>query len=175
MSVSTLETPFVYAGQLLDVANAAIGDTIGGPIDRVYVSPGRPAFDCEQLTVHLESFGDFIARRCRRRVPGRTHIIGKVNMVGFVVTIVRDCVPTMDDRGNPPSPDDIEAAAEEIAQDVWAVWTGVYNAKREDSLFGGRCDYLFYDGADVLETEGTFAAWELRFRAEIAGIISVGS
>lgn len=172
--MSDLLTPYEYAGELLELCSNAIAETEGGEIARRYVSAGRPAFDCEQLTVHLVTLGDAQSTGLSPVSPGRRHISGKMNLLGMVVTVVRDCAATMDDQGNPPAAEDLEQDARTISQDIWACWTGIYAAMKEGELFGGKCDLLFFDGAQVLDSEGQTNAWELGIRAEIPGII-VGS
>jgi hypothetical protein len=169
---STLSTPIEYASELLDAISDAIGDTVGGPIERRYVSPGRPVFDCEQLTITLAGIGEADTVVGSSLAIGKRHTTGRVNLLHFLVTIVRDCVPTLDDNGNVPSVDEIEASADQVVQDVWAIWTYLYSAYRRGELLGGRCSELIMDGAVALETEGTFASFEVHFRVSIPGIVN---
>lgn len=171
---STLLTPTEYAQELLDLCSDAIAETEGGEIARRYIWTGRPAFDCEQLTVSGVSLGEAPTGALSAMGTGRRHVTGRVNLIGFLVCIVRDCAPQMNGR-SAPDPDALTAHASEIQQDVWAVWTAVYRAMREGTLFGGRCDHLFFDGAQALESSGTLSAWEILFRAEILGIIGGGT
>jgi hypothetical protein len=105
----------------------------------------------------------------------RRHITGRINLLTFLVTVVRDCAPGMDDNGNPPPPDEIDAAASVMFEDTWAIWTGVYRAMRDGDLFGGRCDLLRFDGARALDTSGGLMAVEIEFSADIPGITASGS
>ena len=174
-AVSTLQTPTVYAQELLDLAATAVASAVGGPISRRYLSPGRPAADCEQLTVTLISIGDAPMAALSSIGAGYRHITGALNLLGFLVTVFRDCVPVIEDTRYVPSAEDINAAGVEAQEDVWAIWTAVRKAQVAEELFGGACDHLFFDGALALETEGSFAGWEIEFRAEIAGIAANGS
>lgn len=172
---STLQTVTEYAQELLDLCDAAISTTVGGPIARSYISPGRPPWDCEQITVHLSSLGDAPFAVTSSVGGGRRHITGATNLLGFAITVVRDCVPTIDDRGLFPDEADIQLSAVEGHEDVWAIWTAVRLAQMDGTLFGGTCDHLFFDGAVALDTEGGFAGFEILFRVEIAGILAPGS
>jgi hypothetical protein len=173
-AVSTLQTPTEYADQLLTLCAAAVADAVGGAIDRAYLSPGRPVIDCEQITVSLISLGDAPFATTSSVGGGKRHITGALNLLGFLITVARDCVPIVEDE-TLPDPDEINAAAVEVQEDVWSIWTRIRQEQRDGELFGGLCDHLFYDGARALETEGGFAGWEIEFRAEIAGILTSGS
>lgn len=174
-AVSTLQTPTAYANELLDLCATAVAAAAGGPITRQYLSPGRPAADCEQLTVSLISIGDAPMATTSGIGAGYRHLTGALNLLGFLVTIFRDCVPVIDDDFHVPPADEIDAAAVIGQEDVWAIWTAVRQAQVNEELFGGACDHLFFDGAFSLDTEGSLAGWEIQFRAEIAGIAANGA
>jgi hypothetical protein len=169
---ATLQTPYEYAEELLDVLAAAVGDTQAGAIERVYVAPGRPAHDCEQLTISLIGVGEADTVVVSALALGKRHKTGRVNLLTFLVTVIRDCVPTIDDNGNLPTSEDEQASASEVIEDVWAIWTYLYWAFRRGELLGGKCDDLVMDGAIAIETEGTLAGFEVEFRVNIPGIVN---
>ena len=170
---STLTTPYDFAVELLELCHQAVSDTTGGAIARRYVSPGRPAYDCEQLTVAVWTLGEADTVVAGPMAAGKRHMSGRVNLVGFLITVLRDCVPVLnEEQSGPPDADKIQASAKLVDQDVWAIWTYVYAEMRRGGLFGGRCEDLFMDGARALETEGTLAGFEVEIRANIPGIIN---
>lgn len=169
---STIQTPMQYADELLMVCAAAVGDTVAGPIERVYVSPGRPVLDCEQLTISLVRIGEANTAIATTLGQGKRHSTGRVNLLGFLVTVARDCVPVLDEKGNVPTAADIEASANEVIEDIWAIWSYLYWSFRRGELLGGVCDTFIVDGAIALETEGTLAGFEMEFRVNIPGLLN---
>jgi len=170
---STIQTPFAYAEDLLAVCSDAVTATAAGAIDRVYVSPGRPAYDCEQLTIALISIGEAATAIPTTLAAGKRHVTGRVNLLGFLVTVLRDCVPVLDgDRA--PEGAAIALSAAEVVEDVFAIWSYLYWAFKRGELLGGTCDDLFMDGARAVETEGTLAGFEVEFRVNIPGILNAG-
>lgn len=170
---SSIQTPFAYAEELLAVCEDAVAATTSGAIDRVYVSPGRPAYDCEQLTIALVSLGEADTAVATTLARGRRPVTGRVNLLGFLVTVLRDCVPVLEGE-SPPAPASIAASASEVIEDVWAIWSYLYWAFRRGELLGGACDDLMMDAAIAIETEGTLAGFEIEFRVNIPGILNAG-
>jgi hypothetical protein len=77
------------------------------------------SFDCEQLTVTLDTLGWGRARDATQLSPtfGKQASIDAQRHGEWVVTLVR-CWPTGDDEGNLVDPDTLEEAAEGIARDT---------------------------------------------------------
>lgn len=172
MPPSTLATLTGYAQELLTLASAAVADTVGGEIDRTFLSPPGPPFDCEQISVEVISLGEAPTAVTTSIGAGRRNLTGALNLVGFRVMVIRDCIPGLDDEGNFPGEGELTAAATTLHEDLFAVWTRVRTAQREGDLFGGKCDHLFYDGASAIETQGSMAGYQIDFRAEIAGFVN---
>lgn len=173
-AVSTIETLTEYAQELLDLCDTALADTVGGQIDRVFLSPPAPPWDCEQLSVEVDALGDYPLPTTSTLAGGR-RLTAAINVVSFRVVVLRDCVPGITEEGYFPDPAELTASASEGHQDVWAIWTRVRTAYREGDLFEGNCDHLWFDGATALEQSGGFAGYQLMFRAEIAGFGNSGS
>jgi hypothetical protein len=175
---ATLKTPWEYAQELLDLSHEALEDTEAGSIERRYRCWGRPAApaigECEQLTVSGMGFGELGTLAATAGGVGKRHVTGRVNLVSFLVTIFR-CAATLSNDGRDPTEAAIEGMDEVMFDSVWSIWTKVYDAKYDGTLFGGRCTELFFDGASALETAGGLSGAEIAFRAEIDGIISSGS
>lgn len=161
---------FTLAGGFLDACVEAL-DTIptfapglGGAPARSFVSPGQPAFDCcDQLTVHVAAVNELspTAYGEKARIGHRT------NMVTLVATSTR-CIPVISDSGNIPSVTDMEAAAEQIDADGWALWNHVWNLIRADLLFT-LCGQIYWDGLRSINPQGGCGGWVLQLRVELDG------
>lgn len=148
-----------------------------GAPDRQLVSPGLPVDDCcPQLAVHVESAQD--ADTSPSGLPaGKRDIIGKINHVTIIVRATR-CVPSgVDSKGNysTPSVEELEAAAEQINADGWALWNHIYNLKADGELLS-LCSELFFDGLVSIPPQGACGGWTLTLRARLDGYIEpIGS
>lgn len=160
-----------YAQELLDVCEGAVAAV--GEIDRSYIAPPGPAFDCGQLTVEIRSLGDHPLPTSSSLGSGR-RLHAAINLVGFRVKVV-GCVPTLDSDGDPPEPADAQAAAFVLNKMVYSIWTRVRTVYKEGEIFGGNCNALFFDGARALDELGGLAGYEIDFRAEIEGFANAGS
>lgn len=83
--------------------------------DRRYITPGaQPAYDCPQLTVSVTAV--------RNGIPGSEQNRPVANCppmryATYRLELVRG-TPTLDDRGDPPSPDELTASAAVVLRDV---------------------------------------------------------
>ncbi len=175
MSAITVESLTAYADELLGIASAALVDTIGGPIDREALTAGSPSFDCEQITVDVRSLGDAAMSTLSTLGAGSRHLHGAVNLIGFRVTVVRECIATIEEDGEFPSVAEMRTDAETVHQDVWAIWSKIRSTMNAGDLFGGRCSKIFFDGARALPIEGGTAGWEIDFRVNIPGFANSGT
>lgn len=163
------------AVELLDASIESL-DTIptfapalGGAPERSFVSPGIPVWDCcEQLTVHVTNVLDADTSP-GGLASGRRNVHGKLNHVGFNITVTR-CVPTfgatpMDEL---PLIEDMQAAAEQINADGWALWNHLYNMWREGSLFD-TCQEVFFDGITAVAPSGGCGGWLMAIRVQLDG------
>lgn len=167
--------PYDYAEALLEICSDALAETAAGAIDRAYVSPGLPSIDCATLAVTVLGLGEgFTSPGSPPLATGHRHIYGRLNLLGFAISIARDCVPTGDAR-NAPSTDDLEAAALIVTSDVWTIWERIPQAMAEGSLFEGRCFELMMDNAGALATKGGTAGFQINLRAAIGGIPRAGT
>ena len=126
---------FTLAEDFLDACVEAL-DTIptfapglGGAPERSYVAPGLPALDCcPQLTVDVRG-----VQEEGPSGPGsgqRARYGGRKNQVLLVATVVR-CYP----QEIPPDVSEMQAAAEQVAADGWALWNFLWNLIRAGELF----------------------------------------
>jgi hypothetical protein len=122
----------VQSAEILDSA-ADPGNGVPGAPDRRIITVGTPALDCcDQLAVHVvtgyeERTGD--QGRIAQGVAchGMTFVELRVQITG--------CVPSVDDRGNPPSADAINRSAVALYSHGWTMWCGLNN-RAGSELFG---------------------------------------
>lgn len=173
---ATLDTAWEYAESLLLLCNDLLAETEdatvthnpGGAIDRAYVWFGKPAIECEQLTVSWWGFSEQGQVNLGAALPRKD---ARTNLIAFLVTVARDCVPiAAADGESPPEIERSEESARELARDVYALWTGIYRAWRNDELFGGKCSRLLMTRGGPLEPQGDISAFEIELVAEIDGL-----
>lgn len=169
--MSTVDEAYLFAQELLAVAQAGVTSAIGGAIGRAYVSPGIPAIDCETLCVTAVGLNLNLSNA---PAPGRRLTVGgRINLLAFVITVARDCIPVTSDQAGfeAPTPAQNDAASQIILQDVWAIWNAIgAQARTPEGLFNGRCSLLYLDNAAALVTSGMTAGWTINLRTEIDGV-----
>lgn len=175
---STVDTPFVYANQLLELAETALATTVGGQIGvpeaqggpggRALVSPGLPSIDCcPWLSVHIGAQGVAAVGAVGPLGSGRKAAF--VPQVTFVLIVAR-CMPGLERGAKFPSVAALELAAQMVAQDMWAITDAARKADKADTLFGGACREVEHLGATPLDPAGGCGGWTIRWRATIEGI-----
>lgn len=153
-------------------ANAALVASPGGAIDRAYVSPGPPAFDCcPQLTVHAGSGAEGATLPgSPAMMPGqRVSTTGAVNLIALVITVLR-CVPVASQTKPVPDAAAIDAAAVLTNGDLWSIWHGMRRAYQAGTLFTGECKReFFWDAALPILSQGGCAGWQINIRVQLDG------
>ena len=136
---------------------------LGGAPERSYISPGQSADDCcPQLTVWAQQVGE--SPNSPGSFRGKSSIDGQINVVTLIARIVR-CVET---KGDPPPVDSLQASAEQINADGWALWNHLYSMVRADELFS-LCGEVFWDGMRSITPSGGCGGWVLALRVELDG------
>ncbi len=136
---------------------------LGGAPERSYISPGQSADDCcPQLTVWAQQVGE--SPNSPGSFRGKSAVDGQINVVTLIARIVR-CVET---KGDPPPMADLEASAEQINADGWALWNHLYGMVRADLLFS-MCGEVFWDGMRSITPSGGCGGWVLALRVELDG------
>lgn len=167
---------FDLCAEYLEACKAGVASTPGGAIDRAYVAPGPPAWDCcPQLTVHAggPQEADTLPLQPPLGPGERPDVQGSVHLVNMTATVLR-CVPEPEDQGQTvilPSAAALQAAAENTLADVWAIWATVRGLFRAGVLFAsdaGRRE-LFFDPAVPVRPAGGCAGWELQIRVALGG------
>lgn len=144
-----------------------------GAIDRAYVSPGMPAFDCcPQLTVHAGGPQQAdTAPLAPPLQPGhREQTTQALILVQMTATVIR-CSPTLELDGSPTMPDPalLDASAAETLGDVWTIWNHLATLKRTDALWGPKTREVFFDAAIPVMTSGGCAGWQIPVRVQLDG------
>lgn len=134
----------------------------GGSPARAFVSIGPPAFDCDQLTVHVGPLGE---GSVAARPPGTSY--ARVNHVTLVATVLR-CVPGPDNHGKPPSAAVQQAASVQSDLDKWALWNHLYNRILQGLLFD-RCGNVQWGPLSPVPAQGLVAGCVLTIRVSLDG------
>lgn len=172
VAVGSPTVAYEYADQLLQHVVAIIAATDGGPIEHAYVGPGVPALDCETICVWGQTLS-YLARQPNSPVDaGHRLVDARVPLFGFGIIVAR-CVPVTSgpEAADAPTPEQQDAAARIVLQDVWAIWNGLVELFVAGSLFGGRCSELFMDSAVALEPRGGIGGWQVQLRAGLPGYL----
>ena len=134
-----------------------------GAPERSFVSPGASVDDCcPQLTVWAQVVGE--SPNSPGSFRGKSAVDGQINVLSLVARITR-CLPT---QGDPPPTTDLQAAAEQINADGWALWNHLYNMVRAEQLFM-LCGEVFWDGLRSIVPSGGCGGWNLILRVELDG------
>lgn len=175
---STVNTPFAYANQLLELAETALATTVGGQIGvpeadggpggKALVAPGLPAIDCcPWLSVHIA--GQTVSPAGGQGTLGQGRKIGLVPQLTFVLIVAR-CIPGLAKTGKFPPVAQMELVAQQVDQDMWAITDAARKAQAAGTLFAGACREIEHLGATPLDPSGGCGGWTIRWKATIEGI-----
>lgn len=161
------------ASRLLEVAAEAL-DTLtavglDGCPDRAYVSPGLPAFDCEQLTVYASALSEEITSPLNpNTATGQRHKFGRISLVSFTTSIAR-CLPLTD--GNvPPDPILEDVASRQLLADARVIWEEYYWRSKRGTLLGDDlCSIRRMNASHVVDPSGGMGGWNIQVTLEIDG------
>jgi hypothetical protein len=167
--VSTITTLSEYADALLQICEHSLSLTAEGVPDRVYVSPGIPAFDCQQLTLFVSGISEAptspLAPIEETALRGK---FGRLTLATYVIDVVR-CSANPVTIDIPPSPASLTAVAHIVEDDMWAIWNGVQHAVANGEIFE-HCLGVHFDSVAALPDQGGFCGCTFRLRASIPGI-----
>lgn len=143
----------------------AVAPGLAGSPERFFVSPGQPSLDCcDQLTVHASGVAEAPTSALGLAAGKRAQQGARINHVGLVVTITR-CITSVPEI---PLAADLEASAEQVNADGWALWNHIWNLIRADMLFT-LCGEVFWDGLRPVNPSGGCAGWTLNLRVSLEG------
>lgn len=143
------EKIFTLADALLD-AMVARFQTHGRPLpDYRFVTAGQVAYDCELFAVSYIGLS--------HAIPGQSAVVIKGPVprhVIFQMHLVR-CVPIPNAQGTPPTADELNGSATEVARDALILGREPVKAYA-DSDFSSHCDSVILTGQDTVGPEGGF-------------------
>ena len=108
---------YQQAQGLLDAVTARLVD----PPERRYVADGQPAFDCDQVTVHIAGF-----HRGTTQTERPTHPAAPASVTAVVTRVW--CVPTMTESGRAPRTVDLERSGATVTAGAQELWDAVVAA-----------------------------------------------
>lgn len=167
VAVSTVNSLFDLALDLLAAGDEALATTDAGAPARSYISPGIPTFDylCDTLTVYIPSLSEESTSPLNPAPStGWRHRRGRINLAGLTIISAR-CGPT----GDAPTANQLTAAAKKSYDDGWAIWNVVTQKIKDGSLFGGGCSDVHYDGGISLTPQAGLVLWQMTLRVELGG------
>jgi hypothetical protein len=146
--------------------------SLDGAPERRFVAFGPPVLDCcDQLSVWVPQILDTPLN------PGGLSagrkVAAKLTHVYLTITISR-CYPPSDAKGTPPSIAALEAAANQLYADGWALWNHLYCLWTSELLFTF-CDEVFWDTLRPLGPQGGCAGWDLGIHMTLDGYCDVPS
>ena len=166
-------------------ADALVAATTGHPApSSVYLSHDKPSLldhccDDGVLTVHLE-FSEhdtpFIAGQLSLGSPAGGRPCAVQFQPNWVITLGR-CSPTFDPDGEVPTVATLDAAAEDLLVDLWAIITELYDRSFDCTLFPGmtQCQDFRILSTNPLPPEGGCAGWEIRVQTGTNDTGPIGS
>lgn len=162
-----------FSQSVLTVARACLATTQAGTPAVYYVSPGtQPAFDCcPALIVTVAGLSEEGTSPLEVTATGHRAAFGRLNLVTVVVWALR-CAPEMDNKGNVLTAN-IEAVAEAVQEDAWALWCGFYHAVI-NGTWEGKCEDVHFDRGLPIQEQGGCVGWAFTMRAQLDGIPNPG-
>lgn len=161
---STVTSLTELAQAVLATAEDCLATTAAGIPERSFITPAPAAWDCcPFLTILVSRLGEETTSPFSPPAAlGHRVQFGRINLVTFVVTVVR-CAPDSIDA------DEIEIVAAQVQEDGWSLWCGFYDAIR-DGRFRDQCSVVHFDFGRAINQQGGCVGWEFVFRAELGGI-----
>jgi len=152
------------AQSLLDEAVTILGTTDAGVPASQFLSPARPAFDCEFVAVQTSFLQEDFTSPLATLETKKRNKFGNIILATFQIYVVR-CAPEIQ-GGNPPSDLAKTNSALMVMQDGWALWNGLRAA--QDDLFDP-CLGVYFDNGIPIPESGGFLGWIFSIRATIEG------
>lgn len=142
---------------------AIVADVIADPPDRQYITQSLPAFDCAELVVGA----DGIVGHDGDASVETTGLISCLTMqaANLSIWLVR-CVPTQDDDGTAPDPEDLEASADMLLADPIDMFNAITGAYFAGELAG--CSGLGLLGWTAIESSGGIGGGTMRLRVDLS-------
>ena len=168
MSVSTVDSTYLLSQQFLGVCETALAATTDGAPVLSYVYPVEPVIDCcPALIVFLSGLTEETTSPLTPpAATGLRAAFGRLNLLTLNAWILR-CAPRTNADGSVDVVE-IERVAEQVQQDAWALWNGIYRAVREGT-FEDTCSDVHYGPSRPIREQGGCLGWAFTIRAELGG------
>ena len=129
-----------------------------------FLSPTRPAFDCEFVAVQVARLAEDTTSPLSLTATKKRNHFGNIILATFLIYVVR-CAPMMV-GANPPTDAAKTASATTVQEDAWAIWNGIRD--QQDELFDD-CLGVYFDGGTPIQESGGYVGWLFQIRASIEG------
>lgn len=169
----------LFADLLLEAAKRSLDTlpeadaSLRGAPGRRYVHAGVPVHDCEQLVVWAPTVDEASTLRPSEfgmMGAGERGITGRVNFVQLMVSLVRCYV--MDTSGtivlDTPSVAALAQSGKQGNADVWSMWCGINQARRE-GWFEGTCTAVAFGRAQAIQPLGGVYGWTIPLEFQVEG------
>lgn len=169
MTVSTVNSTYLLSQAFLTVCENSLATTVGGTPDLSYVYPSRPPVDCcPALIVWMGLLSEETTSPISPPAStGHRASYGRINLVTLTAWALR-CSPPVNNDGSVDL-SEIARVAQEVQQDGWALFNGIYQAVN-DGTFLDICTTVHFDRSAPLEERGGCVGWSMTIRAELNGI-----
>lgn len=130
---------------------------------RSFVSAGEPAFDCDQLSVHLARLGPSLHLNSQQSDPRGSK---QVATVATIVLTVLKCVSTQSNEGKLPGSVALDSEGRALTDIAQALWFGLLAASQDGTLFPAQVrPAVLFRGIDQFTPQaglaGLKATWEV--------------
>lgn len=163
MQTSLLELT-ITAQALLDTTITILDTTPAGAPESQYLTPAKPAFDCEFVAVQVARLAEDTTAPLNLTQTKRRNVFGNIILATFVIYVVR-CAPMMV-GSSPPTDAAKTASATTVQEDAWSLWNGIRD--QQDELFDN-CLGVYFDGGLPIPESGGYVGWTFQIRASIEG------
>ncbi len=166
--VSDVTSLTQLAQTVLTVAEGCLATTTAGTPARSFYAPGAPPWDCcPALCVYVSRLSEEVTSPFSPPIAtGHRTQFGRLNLVTLVVLATRCDTESLDAA-------EIEAVADMVQEDGWALWNGFYDAIR-DGEFQDECSDIHFDLGQAVPASptqrGGCVGWQFTFRAQLGGI-----
>jgi hypothetical protein len=162
-----------FAQLTLTTAISCLATTQAGAPAVSYISPASlPAFDCcPALIVTGAALTEEATSPLEVTATGHRGSFGRLNLATLIVWALR-CGAPLDADGSVLTTE-VNASAEAVLEDGWALWCGFYHAII-NGTFTDLCSDVHFDRGFAIQEQGGCVGWQFQLRAELAGIPNPG-
>jgi hypothetical protein len=157
----------IVAQAILDSTVTILNTTTAMAPNSQFLSPSRPAFDCEFVAVQVSRLAEETTSPLTTAlVLGNRNRLGNVILATYIIYVVR-CAPEMQ-GSNAPTDAAKTASATTVQEDGWALWNGW---RAEQDVIFDDCIGVHFDGGVPIQEGGGYVGWSFQIRAMIEGYV----